>query len=230
MANLDRWCFAWIALDPLEYRGKTRAALLKGARWNHGAEITVSFLDGDPKLHARVKEVAKRWVKPGPANLTLAFVADPREAFIRISFHYAGSWSVLGTTCKRHMQPDQPTMNFGWLTPDSTNDAVQRVVLHEFGHALGLVHEHQNPAGTIGWNRTQVIADLSGPPNRWTLDQIERNMFKPYKKMETNFTELDPTSIMVYPIPARWTKDGFSTGLNLALSPLDKKLIAAQYP
>jgi len=27
-------------------------------------------------------------------------------------------------------------------------------VLHEFGHALGLIHEHQNPAsGGFKWNR-----------------------------------------------------------------------------
>jgi len=23
---------------------------------------------------------------------------------------------------------------------------------HEFGHAIGLAHEHQNPAGGIQWN------------------------------------------------------------------------------
>ena len=48
-------------------------------------------------------------------------------------------------------------MNYGWLTPESAQDEVRRVVLHEFGHALGLIHEHQNPkGGGIEWNRDAV--------------------------------------------------------------------------
>ena len=37
-------------------------------------------------------------------------------------------------------------MNYGWLEPDTSTREYQRVVRHEFGHALGMIHEHQNPA------------------------------------------------------------------------------------
>ncbi|WP_437321271.1 matrixin family metalloprotease [Sorangium sp. So ce385] len=40
-------------------------------------------------------------------------------------------------------------MNFGWLTLESTQADVESVVLHEFGHALGLIHEHQHPENGI---------------------------------------------------------------------------------
>jgi serralysin len=46
--------------------------------------------------------------------------------------------------CQQILDP-KPTMNYGWMTPDSSDDEVHRVVAHEFGHALGLIHEHQNP-------------------------------------------------------------------------------------
>ena len=36
-----------------------------------------------------------------------------------------------------------------------------RVILHEFGHALALVHEHQNSALSIQWNETAVIEELT---------------------------------------------------------------------
>ena len=39
-------------------------------------------------------------------------------------------------------------MNLGWLddTPVANTTANERgVILHEFGHVLGLVHEHQSP-------------------------------------------------------------------------------------
>ena len=38
---------------------------------------------------------------------------------------------------------------------------------HEFGHAIGLAHEHQNPAGGIQWNEAVVIREMAGSPNFW---------------------------------------------------------------
>jgi serralysin len=227
MAKKDRWCFAWFA-RPAGSAGADRAALVKGAKWSPGDVITVSFLDGDPAVQAKVKAVAQGWTVPGLARLTLSFRSDTTDTDVRISFQYAGSWSVIGTTCAS-VPAGQPTMNFGWLTPTTDDAEVQRVVLHEFGHALGLMHEHQSPAGGIHWNRAQVIADLSGPPNNWDMATIEYNMFKPADAAETNFSALDPASIMMYPIPASWTTDGFTVGLNGQLSPTDKTFIHQQY-
>jgi serralysin len=225
--NQKQWCFAWFAKRPGEADDK-RAALVRAARWNSGDVITVSFLDGDPAVQARVRDVAREWTAPGMANLTLNFQRIP-ESMIRISFLRPGSWSMIGTTCKQVGNRQEPTMNYGWLNADSTDEELQRVVLHEFGHALGLIHEHQTPAGGIQWDRAAVMRDLSAPPNSWPADVIETNMFQPYSQAETNFTELDPLSIMMYPVPATWTTDGFSVGLNSKLSETDKAFIRQVY-
>jgi serralysin len=229
MANEDQWCFAFLVPDPKAQPGQTRAALLNQAKWQDGTTIKVSFLDGDPGMQKKVQQVAEEWTAPMMANLNLLFIKQKTKGDIRISFKYSGSWSVIGTNCRNVTNRRQPTMNFGWLTPQSTDDEIHRVVLHEFGHALGLVHEHQNPGGKIQWNRDQVIKDLSSPPNNWTLDVIELNMFQAYDEDETAFTRLDPNSIMMYPIPVRWTLDGFSIGLNADLSPLDRQFIGQMY-
>lgn len=224
--NLNEFCFAWIpALK--EGEGKKRAALVKGYRWTPGETIKVAFLDGDPAVQKRVREAAAGWTAPGLANLQIAFVSGGK-ADVRISFRYAGSWSLIGNNCRSFK--DGPTMNYGWLTRDSTADEVQRVVLHEFGHALGLIHEHQNPAGGIKWNKAQVIKDLSGPPNSWDEATIEHNMFEPYAAAETNFTRTDKDSIMMYPIRKSWTLNGYSVGLNSKLSKTDRQFIHQQYP
>jgi serralysin len=58
---------------------------------------------------------------------------------------------------------------------------------------------------------------------------IDHNMFEPYSADLTNYTAVDPTSIMMYPFPAKWTLDGFSAGLNTDLSATDKRFIHEQY-
>jgi serralysin len=226
--NKDQWCFAW--LPQSQVTGKTKAALVKDSKWGSGDRITISFLDGDHGVQQRIKQVAKTWIAPNMANLRLDFRDDTNNTFVRISFKHPGSWSTVGTTCRAITDLSEPTMNFGWLTPNSTQESLERVVLHEFGHALGLIHEHQNAAGGIQWNKENVIRDLSGPPNNWSLDDIEHNMFEPHAKAETNFTDLDASSIMMYPIPSSWTTNGFSVGLNTALSTKDKQFIRQQYP
>lgn len=216
------------AEDSVRMAGR-RAALLKGAKWDVGAVITARFLEGDEGLQDRVRKVAREWTARDMANLTLEFRNGP-PTDIRIAFKPGnGSWSYLGTVCRRIPEPE-PTMNYGWLTRQSPEDELRRVVLHEFGHALGLIHEHQNPEGGIAWNRDAVVNDLKGPPNNWTLAKIETNIFRKYDPAAVVATGVDPQSIMMYPIPRAWTLDGFSAGLNGELSQKDKELIRSVYP
>lgn len=228
MASNDRWCFSWMA-GPPPSPGADRAALSKSAKWNSGDVITVSFLDGDPQLRQKVRDAAKAWVAPGIANLKLDF-RNTTNTLIRISFKFKGSWSTVGTTCKQVTNKSEPTMNFGWLTPTSSDEEIRSVVLHEFGHALGLIHEHQSPAGGLKWNRKAVIDSLSGPPNNWPVEQIEFNVLDLADAKDTNFTAFDPLSIMLYAFPASWTVDGVSTHENTTLSATDKSFIKSTYP
>src|SRR5512132_966476 len=144
--NADRFCCEMLpktlsAEDRARLAGH-KAALLSAVKWTPGQTITVSFLEGDPGLRERVEKVAREWTKL--ANLQLAFVD---KAQIRIAFMPGkGSWSYLGKDCERIPEPPggtldpttlpkYVTMNYGWLTPQSDDDEVRRVVLHEFGHA-----------------------------------------------------------------------------------------------
>ena len=208
--------------------GNTRAALLNESRWDV-SRIKVGFLEGDPDLQQRVLAVAREWTGPDMANLSFV-EAGSSDADVRVAFEQGnGSWSYLGTHAQQ-IPVAEPTMNYGWLTPDSDDDEVRRVVLHEFGHAIGLIHEHQNPQRPIHWNRAAVIADLSGPPNNWDPETIEHNIFEKYDPAVLTSTDTDSHSIMMYPIPASWTTDGFSAGLNGNLSETDKEFIRTAYP
>ena len=206
----------------------SKAAVLNGVKWQSGDVIRVRFLEGDDDLKARVQEAAETWTAPDLANLTLQFV-DDGDAEVRITFVQGdGSWSVLGTEC-RTIDQSEATMNYGWLTSDSDDAEIRQVVLHEFGHALGLIHEHQNPNRAIDWNVRAVIDDLSGPPNYWDEATIRFNVLDHYDPNDTTGTATDPTSIMMYPIPATWTNDGFSAGFNDDLSDTDREFIRDTY-
>ena len=71
-------------------------------------------------------------------------------------------------------------------------------VAHEFGHAIGLGHEHQNPSGGLQWNEEVVIRDLGGPPNFWTPEQVRFNVLEKYSADQIRGTTFDPDSIMLY--------------------------------
>jgi hypothetical protein len=205
----------------------TRGALAVDKRWPAAQRnLRVRFLDGEPAVQALVMRFAQEW--SNYANLTFTFGDDP-AAEIRISFRQPGSWSYIGTDALG-IAADAPTMNFGWLTPSVPPDETMRVVLHEFGHALGLVHEHQNPAATIPWNRQAVYDYYSGPPNFWTREEVDRNLFQRYAHQSTQFSAFDHASIMLYPIPQEFTDGDFAVGWNQTLSVTDKTFIAAMYP
>ncbi|MFG1379136.1 hypothetical protein [Xanthobacter autotrophicus] len=161
-------------------RVKGRAALLVGTHWGPKRRLSVGFISGSAAVRQLVADMAVAWCETG-ADLSFDFWidpdVDPGPADIRVSFVQDGSsWSVLGTTA-RQIARDEPTMNFGWLTEELAEDKARSVILHEFGHALGLIHEHQNPHVPVAWDVDAVVRDLSGPPNNWDLATIETNMF-----------------------------------------------------
>jgi hypothetical protein len=201
-------------------------ALLTGKRWKNGRRLRVRHLDGDPAIHAKVERFAKTWQQF--ANLTFDFGAHA-EAEIRISYHLDDqSWSYTGTDALSVAEAEH-TMHFGWLEPDTEEQEVRRVVIHEFGHALGMIHEHQHPENQINWDKDAVY-DHYCNRLKWTRQQVERNLFAPQARGETQFSKYDPCSIMHYPVPPELTVDRRAVGWNRELSATDKRFIAQIYP
>ncbi|WP_347754654.1 peptidase [Agrococcus sp. ProA11] len=213
-------------LPGVQDNGPLELAILTGKKWATGRTIAIGFLGGSASLRSKVEAVAKRW--EDHANLTLDFGSHANPE-IRIDFTPGGSWSYLGTDALSIPQADA-TMNYGWLTDASTDDEISRVVLHEFGHALSAIHEHQNPVADIPWDKPAVYAYYGGPPNNWTRDVVDRNIFQRYSSTVTNHSSFDRDSIMLYAIPNQLTTGDYEVGWNRALSPTDKAFMATIYP
>ncbi|MGH1481841.1 MAG: M12 family metallopeptidase [Geminicoccales bacterium] len=190
-----------------------------GKTWPTGSTLRVRFLEGTTDQRGLAMAQANWWTE----HANLQFVeSDDLESEIRVTFdRNDGAWSYLGTD-NRRIPTHQPTMNLGFQ--DGGTSA------HEFGHAISLAHEHQNPDGGIQWNEAEVIRDLSGPPNEWTEDQIRHNVLRKYTADQIQGTVFDPGSIMLYAFPARWTLNGIGTNANETLSETDKAFAAKIYP
>jgi len=201
-------------------------AALTGKLWKPGRTLHVRFLDGDPVIQTRLQPFAHIWSQF--ADIKFTFGNDP-DAEIRVSFAQPGSWSYIGTDALT-IPKDQPTMNYGWLTQATADDEYSRVVTHEFGHAIGCIHEHQNPSADIPWDKPKVYTYYKGPPNNWTQDQVDANLFQRYSADITQFSQFDTQSIMLYPVPKDFTIGGFEVGWNKVLSATDKQFIGTLYP
>src|SRR5690606_40088149 len=107
----------------------------------------------------------------------------------------------------------------------------RRVVLHEFGHALACVHEHQSPHFERKWNKAAVIDAFSGPPNFWSPSDIRHNVLAKYSKGGVKATRYDPASIMLYAFDGELFSDGLGdTNSNSELSAGDVAMIRSMYP
>ena len=196
--------------------GGTRAIMPIGKLWMNGSTLRVRFLGGTAAQQAKAKEQALWW--SAFANLTFDF-NNAADAEIRIAFDADdGAWSYIGTD-NRAIPSNQPTMNLGFLDGGTAG--------HEFGHAIGMAHEHQNPAGGIEWNEATVLQSLSGPPNNWDEAMIRHNVLEKYRVDQIQGTKFDADSIMLYFFPGTWVKSGVGTHANEVLSAVDKAYIAS---
>lgn len=198
--------------------GKFRPGGL-GKLWQAGATIRIRFLDGSVEKRDEVRKISAEWTKY--ANLRFEFVTTA-EAEIRISFKDNSAWSYVGTDALS-IPKSEPTMNFGWVDKGT--------VLQQFGHALGLIKEHQNPKANIPWNKKLIYSEMSGPPNYWSKETVDMNVFQKYtgKQLSGDYRDFDPHSIMMYSFPEEWA-GGLSLSRSKDLSESDKALIEKLYP
>lgn len=214
------------SIQPSDPNDRPGIALPIGSKWSAGRVLRVKILSGSDKIRNKIRQYASLWTQY--ANIELDFV-DSGDAEIRVRVNSNGSSSSYVGTDNLAIPQNQHTMNFGWLTDSTSDTEFSRVIIHEFGHALGCIHEHQSPDANIPWN-VPAVEDYYQKTNGWTKADVATNIFRPYGASTTQFSSFDPYSIMLYAIPASLTTNGYSTGWNTQLSATDKSFIAAAYP
>jgi hypothetical protein len=235
---------------PPEARGpaarKVRGVVARSLTWRPGQTIKVCFKSGTRAAQQRVIRVAREWMQY--ANVVFDFEenAAPRACRgdghedIKIDFiDNKGWWSAYGTM-SRHRDPSMNLQFFGIDTPLYTNGQpapeleLRKTILHEFGHALGMMHEHQSPNAECDSEIDWEAAYRMGARLGWDKNMVHAQMRQLANVEEFNMTAVDRRSIMHYSLPPELFKQGKSSRCWVAgnddLSEQDRRFIAAMYP
>ncbi|MEV8533299.1 hypothetical protein [Streptomyces sp. NPDC051211] len=250
------------------------------ARWTPGATLRVAFLDGDDQLHADIAGATEQITDS--CNLKLDFGHDEATgtfrrwttadtafaAEIRVSFDMGGFFSLVGTDSTDRTigagggpvggNPGQRSLNLGRFAVNRPT-TWEGTVRHEFLHALGFHHSHQNMRGTCegefrwddeaGYVPTQnadgvFVADaqgrqpgiytfLAGEPNNWPRAKVDHNL-RTEDDPDVVAGPFDSRSVMLYRFPPFFYKSNPSScapsGNGQNLSDDDKRGLRLLYP
>lgn len=248
-------------------------------RWIPGQTVRVAFLDGSSALHAEIMDAVEEVVDA--CNLDIDFGRDAGGNFrrwtesdadyaaeIRVSFDKGGYFSLVGTDSVNPNigspqsriggRASQCSLNLGGFTiqrPASWRGTVR----HEFLHALGFHHSHQNMRGpcqaAFRWDddpgyqptmdhRGTYVADaqgrrpgvytyLAGHPNNWSRAKVDHNL-KTEEDPGVIVGPFDRASVMLYRFPDSFYKSMPSpcapSGDGQSLSEGDRRGLQLLYP
>jgi hypothetical protein len=224
--------------------------------WNRKV-LTVAFDGGSDVLYELIEQTASEWTSHG-GELRFSFRTQDGKfrhwsaqdiapaAAIRVSFRtdpgHNGYWSAVGRLAE-NLAANRPTLNLdgfpqkaaayvsghnasGWAVSYEHS-----VVLHEFGHTLGLAHEHFHPECQADLKLEMAIASLKKPPNQWPNEVARFNMDAVYYFSVTSAdagangakpvfsAHIDQASVMLY----GFSDDFYKSGAASPCKPTDSR-------
>ncbi|QVW24480.1 peptidase M12 [Pseudomonas hormoni] len=204
--------------------------------WQTGKTLKILvFKHHNEQFFEAVKNGASKWLPH--VNLKFDFIEmDEEEIFssddflgdIRVDcqeymFGTGGSSSI--GTDSRTGDPQASSMTLG---TNFTSPHYESTVIHEFGHALGLVHEHQHPDAVIPWDLEKVYAYYSTVG--YSRDQVDTQVLPVDRNPGQTYAPYDRHSVMHYEIPSDLTIGNWHQPNPTQISQSDIAFVRKIYP
>jgi hypothetical protein len=195
----------------------------QSVKWPQNHNIKIAFMNGTKEQHEFVKKYAAIWDEL--TNLSFVYQDSLPGSEVRISFDPKIKSGKSFVGYKNNIKQKGTTM---WLAEYLGKDGIAGkpsayqlgTLRHEFGHMLGLIHEHLRSDSDIQWVDS---AKRKGDSNIIDSATLAKYLKTPY----------DRTSIMHYSVSAFETLDSTTVGqysLGGELSQIDKDFIQSVYP
>jgi hypothetical protein len=217
-----------------------RAITLTEAVWRQGqkGKITITFgtngCDGcSPDAAWSLIGNQSSGQKP---SMNLGFIDPPYDSFVFKGKTYKAPITATRNYCAsgdlQKKCTDNPNKENCSCYPNWVPGAT---VVHEFGHALGMLHEHQNnlqksnpiklkPEAVKTYYRDLGMGDEGAATNVLDTYQCDNS------KCDYAGTKYDKSSIMLYYLPDNWIEGKNPTYPNFVLSTDDKSWLKNIYP
>jgi len=193
--------------------------------------LNVRFLNGSRYTKDFVRSIVEEHINSLPMGIKFYFCQkyEAGKADIRVKFTN-NSCSYVGTAAKSARRSSKQTMKLDIESLRRLNGQDRRLcfqssVLHEFGHVLGLFHEHQHPHCGKKWDMA-FLHYRTG----WS-QQLVHKAYAPHSPAGKTLEPYDPKSIMHYQIREGDELDSKATApRNNVLSEGDKRILVLLYP
>lgn len=195
-----------------------------------GIVVGVKFLDGTQAMHDGVMAALEEWEQA--LDGALSFVVSSHANALRTTFAQGNKYVHATKIANRLVSIGHARL----FETDPNAASARGIVLHEFGHALGLEHEHFSPHLAITWRPDQEIADHINtqikPPTNWTKTMVRHNITGAKDGIEVCGDKLafDDKSVMGYAIWPQWNDESISTAPANTLSQDDIACAQRLYP
>lgn len=214
-------------------RSQQKALWNIGHLWPNGCTLVVRYLNGNAEQQAFVEICLREWESYANIKFDICYKESTRSD-IRIFFNSNGINSYRGVGTGSCQAGDIGcTMQLSLSSDLVDLYRNRRFVLHEFGHALGMEHEHQSPNRPYRIKKEEAYA---GHPEM-TPEEVDNNIVQIRNGWTIIFPH-DPYSIMSYGLAAEIRSCIYDSTKPctldlqhpLLLSDGDKRKIAAIYP
>lgn len=214
-------------IDGMPLKPQHLAALTSRLWPSSGIVLGVYFMDtSDTALKARILSHANAWSAFANVRFLEASAAMAQVRLARTPGD--GYWSYLGVDILQ-VPKNQPTLNLDSFSMNTPESEYNRVVKHEFGHTLALVHEHLRQSIIDLLDPAKTIADFEATQG-WSQAEVIAQVLTPVAESTLTANAPDVHSIMCYMISGRDTKNGQPIPGGTDIDAFDKQLIGKVYP